>query len=211
MKPVIIMGTGGNCVDVLDTLREIGNPCLGFLDDDPARQGTEVCGVPVLGGLVRAAEYPDASFVFGIGSPKNFWKREEILRRTGLAPDRFATVVHPSASVSRLARLGPGTVVFQNVTVTSNVTIGEHVLILPNTVISHDDVVGDYTCIAGGVCISGGVTVGRACYIGTNASIIGNVTIGDGSLVGMGSVVLADVPANTAVVGSPARFLRHVR
>lgn len=211
MKPVIIMGTGGNCIDVLDTLWEIGAECRGFLDDDPARQGTDVHGVPVLGGLDAAHEHPDAEFVFAIDSPKNFWKRPEILARAGLPPERFATVVHPSASVSRLARLGRGTVVFQNVTITSNATIGNHVLILPNTVVSHDDVIGDYTAIAGGVCISGGVTVGRACYIGTNASIIGNVSIGDGSLVGMGSVVLADVPGNTAVVGNPARFLRHVR
>lgn len=215
--PIVILGTGGNCIDILDTLLELNQlgterfECIGFLDDDEEKQGRAIHGVKVLGGLDSAGRYPDARFVFGIGSPNNFWRRPEILARTGLAPDRFQTVIHPTASVSRLARLGRGVVVFQHATITSNVTLGDHVLILPNTVVSHDDVIGDYTCIAGGACISGGVTVGRACYIGTNAAIIGHVTIGNGSLVGMGSVVLEDVPPNSVVVGNPARFLRSVR
>jgi len=38
---------------------------------------------------------------------------------------------------------------------------------------------------------------------------LGNVTIGENALVGAGSVVTRDVPANTIVVGNPARVLRN--
>lgn len=216
--PIIILGTGGNSVDILDTINEINArsssdryQCLGFLDDNDQMWGTRVAGLEVLGPLDHASRFPDAYFVNGIGSDRTFWRKEEIIARTGVPRDRFATIVHPSASVSRMSSLGAGTVILQQVTVASNVTIGDHVIVLPNSILSHDSIVGDYTSIAGGVCVSGNVRIGRSCYLGSNSVIIEKRTIGDYALVGLGSVVLHDVPANTVVVGNPARFLRKTR
>jgi sugar O-acyltransferase (sialic acid O-acetyltransferase NeuD family) len=213
---VVILGVGGNSVDIVDTLHDLNDAageavyeCVGFLDDNEALWGSVRHGVKVLGPLASAVELADCWFVNGIGTPNNFLEKDRIVARTGVQMERFMTAVHPTASVSRMATLGRGTVVFQNVTITSNVRIGDQVIILPNTVVSHDCQVGDYTCIAGGVCISGNVRVGRACYLGTGSAIIGGVAIGEGSLVGMGSVVLANVPAGQVVVGNPARFLRY--
>lgn len=215
-KKIIILGTGGNCIDILDTLNTINASkhagsyeCVGFLDDNEQNWGKEYLGAPVLGALSSAPKYSDHFFVNGIGSHSNFWAKKTIIATTNIPLERFATIIHPSASVSSTARLGYGTVVFQNATITSNVTIGNHVIVLPNSVISHDDVIGDYTCITGGVCISGGVTIGHSCYLGTNCSIIGNIKIGNYCLVGMGSVVLNSLPDNQVVVGNPARFLRN--
>jgi sugar O-acyltransferase (sialic acid O-acetyltransferase NeuD family) len=212
---VLILGTGGNSIDILDTLQDVNalaaHPvyeCRGFLDDNAALWGTRIHGVPVLGPLASAPEQPECALVNGIGAPSNFWQKEAILAKTGAPLERFLTLLHPSASVSRTATLGRGVVVFQHVVITSNVKIGHHVILLPNTVISHDDVIGDYTCIAGGVCVSGQVTIGRSCYLGTNSSVIGNVAIGDRCLIGMGSCVLRSLPPNSVVVGNPARLLR---
>lgn len=217
-KKTIILGTGGNSVDILDTLNDINDArrervyeCVGFLDDDVKLHGREIFGARVLGSLDTAYQYTDCFFVNGIAGVNSFWKKRELLERAQIPRERFETIIHPSASVSRAARLGSGVVIFQQVTITSNVTIGDHVIILPNSVISHDDVIGDYTSIAGGVVISGQVRVGESCYIGGGATIKERVTIGSGSLVGMGSVVLRDVPANCIVVGNPARVLRQVR
>jgi sugar O-acyltransferase (sialic acid O-acetyltransferase NeuD family) len=217
-KKIVILGTAGNCIDILDTIHEINSAaggtryeCIGFLDDAAEQHHTQICGVKVLGSISTAKEVADAWFVNGIGSPSSYLRKEAIIAGAGIADDRFVTLVHPTASVSRMARLGPGTVVFQNATVTSGVEVGSHVVILPNSIVSHDDKIGDFTCIAGGVCISGGVTIGKSCYLGTNCSIRDRVTIGDESLVGMGSVALADVPPNAVVAGSPARYIRPAR
>ena len=215
MKKIIILGTGGNSVDILDTLNDLNvhhqslrYQCLGFLDDDAQRWDSPFHGTKILGPLKSANQYPDCYFVNGIGSPNNFWKKREIIAQTGMPDERFETIIHPTASVSAMATLGLGTVVFQNAVITSNSKIGNHVVILPNTIVSHDDIVGDYTCVAGGVCISGRVNIGHSCYLGTNCSIIGDAVIGNNCLIGMASVVLGNVPENTVVVGAPARFLR---
>lgn len=215
MKKIIILGTGGNCIDILDAINEINllaqtpvYDCIGFLDDTPDNQNKEFYGVKVIGQLTDAAKFTDTFFVNGIGSPLNFWKKGVIINKTGIPFERFETIIHPSAVVSKMSTIGFGTVVLQNVVIASNVKIGNHVIILPNSILSHDDIVGDYTCITGGVCISGGVVIGSSCYIGTNSTIIGNITIGDNSMIGMGSVLLNNVEANSVMIGNPAKLLR---
>lgn len=214
---LVILGTGGTCRDIVDTVRDLNAAgtaaridCIGFLDDNAALWGTTVEGLPVIGALAMARNIRDCQFVNGIGSPTNYTQKEQLVARSGVPLERFATLIHPTASVSRTARLGHGVVVFQHVTITSNVIVGHHVVILPNTVISHDDEIGDYTCVAGGVKISGGVRIGRGCYLGSGAALIGGIEVGDGALVGLGSVVLENVPAWTVVAGNPARHLRNV-
>lgn len=167
-------------------------------------------GVEVLGPLSAASTYDGCFFINGIGSPANFWKKETIINRSGVSLERFTTLVHPTASVSSTARLGHGTVIFQNVTITSRVVVGHHVVVLPNSVLSHDSVVGDYSCLAGAVCVSGDVHIGRSCYLGAGSVVRNGTKLGDRSLVGMGSIVISDVDARTVVIGNPARVLRTI-
>jgi len=54
------------------------------------------------------------------------------------------------------------------------------------------------------------ITIGRNVWIGGGAVIIGGVTVGDDAVIGAGSVVTKDVPANTLVVGNPARVVRQL-
>jgi sugar O-acyltransferase (sialic acid O-acetyltransferase NeuD family) len=214
---VVILGTGGNCLDILETISDLadcGGPlrfdCVGFLDDNPSLWGKSVGGVRVLGGLAEARSLPGHCFINGIGSPKSFAIRSQVIASTGISRDAFVTVISPFSYVSRSASVGLGVALLPNVTVASNARIGDHVTVLSSTVINHDTVIGAYCCIASGVCVSGGVTVGSSCYLGSNCSVAEGVRIGDGSLIGMGAVVRKDVPPKTVVVGNPARILRVI-
>lgn len=218
MKDILILGTGGNCVDILDAVLALNESTdspvyrvRGFLDDDQRQRGQAVEGYPVLGPLCQATEHPECFFVNGIGSVGNFWRKPDIIASTKIPFGRFETIVHPAASVSRFASVDRGTVVLQNATINSRAKVGSHVIILPNAVISHDVQVGDYCCIASAACIAGNCRVGKGCYLGANCSVAGHLHLGDGCLIGMGAVVLKDVPEATVVVGNPARVLRSVR
>jgi acetyltransferase-like isoleucine patch superfamily enzyme len=52
--------------------------------------------------------------------------------------------------------------------------------------------------------------VKKGASVGSGATILSKVTIGENAIVGAGSVVTADVPANSIVVGNPARVLRYI-
>ena len=214
----MILGASGNSQDILDTLNDINTVsgkmiyrCRGFIDENETKWGQEMSGIKVQGPLADAYKYTDCFFINGIGNPSNFFQKQKIISRTQLPLERFTTIIHPSASVSRTATLGRGVVVFQNATITTHVSIGNQVIILPNTVISHDTVIGHYTSIAGGVYVSGNVTVGDSCYIGAKSTLTGNISIGDYCLIGMGAVVLNSFDTNNVVVGNPAKFLRKTK
>jgi len=217
MKDIIILGTGGNCADILDALLEL-NLCApapryrvaGFLDDNPESWGASFLGFQVLGPLTDAGRRSGCWFVNGIGSYRNYWQKPQIIARTGVPLDRFETVIHPRASVSQFASVGRGTVVLQNASITALATVGNHIMVLSNSVISHHARIGDYSCIASGACVAGGAQIGATCYLGMNSTITNGVKIGEFSLIGAGAVVLKDVAEKSVVVGNPVRVIRKV-
>ena len=52
------------------------------------------------------------------------------------------------------------------------------------------------------------VRIGDGAFLGINCVILPGVTVGERAFVGAGAVVTKDVPANSVVVGNPARVVR---
>jgi sugar O-acyltransferase (sialic acid O-acetyltransferase NeuD family) len=206
---LIILGAGGGAFDTLDILDALAVrgenwELLGFLDD-VAEPGSEFAGRPVLGKIEDAGRFPDSFFINVIGSDRSYRARADLLARTGLDRDRFATLVHPGACVSRHARLGRGVTVAYGAAVAGGVTVGDQVTICPGVIIGHDTRIGDHSMLAPGAVISGFVTVGANAYVGARSVVKQRLTVGEGALVGMGAVVTRDVPPGACVVGCPAR------
>lgn len=205
MEPqrLLIFPCNGNGIEALDCLGET-HDLIGFVDDAAEKQGSDVHGYPVFGreALVR---YPAARILAVPGSPSSYRSRRQVIEGLDVSADRFTSVVHREASVSRLAHIGRNVLIMGGVVITSNAVIGDHVCILPNTVIHHDVLVGAWSLIGSNVTIAGGSTIGENCYVGSGSSIINGVRVGENALVGLGSNVIGSVQPEVRVAGNPAR------
>jgi sugar O-acyltransferase (sialic acid O-acetyltransferase NeuD family) len=209
-RPLLLVGGGGLAREVLATVRLLPDEwrTIGALDDDPSKHGADLDGVPVLGGSELIGELTDAAVIACVANAHRPAGRLGIVRRLNLPDDRWATVVHPTASVPQGSSLGPGTLLLAGVVITTPLRIGAHVVAMPNVLITHDDKIGDGVTFAGRASLGGGVTVEECAYIGQGASVRERICIGACAVVGMGSVVLQDVPAGEVWAGVPAKRIR---
>lgn len=206
---LLIVGAGGLGREVLEAVSAINAQSseprwsvLGFLDDDSSVDAVD--GLPVLGPLDVVENYPAAKVVVCVGRPRANWLRKRVVRRLGLPPERYATIVHPGAWLARSTEVGHGTVLLAGVVTTAAVRIGCHVVAMPHTVFTHDDEVGDFVTFGAGAKIAGRVSIGEGAYIGAGALVREDITIGAWAVVGMGAVVLHHVPAGEVWAGVPA-------
>ena len=216
---MILLGAGGGTRELIALMRHAGSysggkvawRVEGILDDNRALVGSSVAGVPVLGVLADALRYAGAKFICGIANAGDRAIRVKVAERMGLPDERWATFVHPQATVLDTAVLGPGAIIYPHAVVSSEVKVGAHTLAYYGAVIHHDSVVGEGCCICAGVVIAGYVNIGRGCYLGMGATVRDRVRIGDAVLVGMGAAVVGDVAPGKVVAGVPARPLRAKR
>src|SRR5438046_8118292 len=114
--------------------------------------------------------------------------------------------------VSQVARL------FTGVEIHTNATIGRGFFIDHGmgVVIGETAEIGDYVTLFQGVTLGGTgkergkrhPTLGNHVVVGAGAKILGGIRIGDNVKIGANSVVLKSVPANSTVIGVPARVIK---
>jgi sugar O-acyltransferase (sialic acid O-acetyltransferase NeuD family) len=215
-KPLILFPFGGNAREALSVIEDMNRrkkiwSVLGFIDDNPTTWGKKLGKYKVLGDRKVLKKYPRAKVLAVPGNPANYLKRSEIIASLNVKPSQWTSIIHPSAVVSSTAHIGDNTLIMAHVVVGVNTRIGSHCVVLPNTTINHDVVVEDYCCLGSNVAVAGGVVIENNAYIGSAVSIREGLSIGECSLVGMGSNVLEDVPAETTVVGNPAKELNKIK
>ena len=194
----LVLGASGHGKVVLATLLDLGEPVAAVLDDDPARAGADLLGVPVRGPI---ASYPagEAPAVLGIGANRD---RQ---RLAGALPFAWAAVVHRAAWVHPSARLGPGAFVAAGAVIQPDAVIGAHAIVNTGATVDHDCVVGDYAHVAPGAHLAGDVTVGEGALVGIGAAVAPGVGVGDWAVLGAGAAAVRDVAAGATAVGVPAR------
>jgi sugar O-acyltransferase (sialic acid O-acetyltransferase NeuD family) len=205
MQDLYLFPFNGNALEAFDCISEEYN-VLAFIDDDPQKIGTMYQGIPVVDRTVLQKN-KQVKVLAVPGSPTSFKVRKSIIDGLQINPDRFVTIIHPHASVSKYAKIGRNSLLMAGVVITSNAEIGDHVCILPNSVIHHDTKIGDYTLVSSNVSIAGYTSIEENCYIGMGVSIINGISIGKGSIIGLGSHVINSIPPNSKAVGNPAKLL----
>lgn len=54
------------------------------------------------------------------------------------------------------------------------------------------------------------ISIGKNCWIGAKVTVLAGVDIGNNCVIGAGSVVTKSIPANSVVVGNPARIIKSI-
>jgi serine O-acetyltransferase len=132
-----------------------------------------------------------------------------------------AMVIYRLMQWARRWRLAPLTMLFNKMNaVFGQCIIGRGADFGPGFVLIHSQGVVINSAVRGGarIFIEHQVTIGAEqnaspslgsdIFIGAGAKIVGAVTIGDGARIGANAVVVDDVPANSTVVGIPARVVK---
>jgi acetyltransferase EpsM len=199
---LLIYGGGGHGKSVIELVQVLGTYAIAGVVDDGLPQGSEVMGLPVLGGVQILEEYFSKGIrlavnaVGGIGEIGVRVRIFEDLRKVGFG---FPTLIHPTAMVEASARLSPGVQVFPHAYVGTLARIGFGVLLNTGAIVSHDCQIGDYTGLAPGALLAGEVKVGEKVQIGMGVTINLGLSIGNEALIGNSAIVKGDVQAGAVV------------
>ena len=182
----------------------------GILDDNIDLHGKKIQGVPVLGPLEMAKDMDGVRFVMGIGAYRSRLVRYEIIKRLGIPPERYVTLIHPTARIDATSIVGHGCIIWPGVFIHNKCTVEDFVKILPNSVVGVHNLICEGAMITSLVALTVDVVVGHYAHLGTMSAIAERVHIGPGAQVGMGSLVLKNVSPGAFVIGSPARAINLV-
>jgi sugar O-acyltransferase (sialic acid O-acetyltransferase NeuD family) len=173
-------------------------------DDDPAKHGQQILGVPICGPIAEIDPQRATNAIIALG--------DGALRRSLASHFQFnwITVVHPAAWVDPSVRLGPGTVVCAGAVIQPECRIGQHAIVNTQAGVDHDCRIGNFAHIGPGAQLAGGVNVGAESLIGAGATIIPRICVGARTTVGAGATVVEDLPDNVVAVGCPARAIKQV-
>lgn len=207
-RRIAIVGCGGFGREVHAILQAVRTDSdviefVGFFDDNPDELNlTRVAalGARVAGTVADLAGLPeDVEAVIGVGSGA-----ARVALAARLAGRRFATLVHPEATLGTAIRLGAGAVIAPGSRLSTNIRVGDHVHIDQGCTVGHDTELGEFSRLNPSACVSGSVRIGPGALIGANATVLQCLTVGSRSVVGAGAVVVRDVPADSTVKGVPA-------
>jgi len=211
VKKVIMLGAGGFAREVLDTIDIINKHTdeaiepIGFVYDNGNKDaGKLIHGIPVLGELshLKKVDLNEISLVAAVGRP--VWRRKMVTEAKKLGGS-FMSLIHPTATISKRAKIGEGAIIMRYGNIQSGAVIGDFFSADAFASIGHDVIFGDFVHMSPRVATVGGAIIGNNVFLGIRSTIL-NVSVGDGSVVGACALVNKDMPPNMIARGVPAKF-----
>jgi acetyltransferase EpsM len=206
-RPLLILGARSFAREVADLVGDVPQLELaGFVENtDRTRCSEPIDGLPVhwVDDIAGLAATHWCVCAFGSN------RRIDFIRRAEAMGFRFATVIHPTARVSRRSVVGAGGIVSPGVQIAAHTVIGRHALINRGALLGHDIVAGECISVGPGANVGGACRIESGCYIGMGSTVIERLSIGAGSVVAAGAVVIRDVPPHVMVAGVPAAVAKQ--
>ena len=214
IKKVIIIGGRGNGTVIASTIEdciEYGQnyEIVGFLND----KESTINGYPVVGGIKEQnwdKWGEEVYFVFAMSNVKKAEQRYEMLQSLNIPEDRFISIIHPTAVVSKKAKIGNGVVIMPLVIISPDVILKNHSQCYAQSFVGHDTTIDEMVFIANNSSLGGRVKVEKGAHLGSNSSILERVTIGEFSVIGLASNVIKSTEPKGVYVGNPAKKVKSL-
>jgi len=206
MKDLYIIGAGGFGREMFAAARDAiaagaDFRIAGFLDDRADALAGRAGYPPVVSSLAGYEPRPWDVFVTALGNVETRRRCAEAIAAKG---GRFATIIHPSATVGPGVEIGEGSFVAAGARLTADVRLGRHVCVFHNSTIGHDARFGDCCHVYALCSIGGNVVAGDCVAVYPGSVVTPRRKLGSRCVVGALSAVFTDVPPGCRVLGNPA-------
>lgn len=210
-KSLIIVGARGFGREVYNTFdRFYGDDgewiVKGFLDSQNDILNGYSGYPPIIGCPETYEIQREDRFFCAMGDVQ--WRKhyvDIITKRGGI----FTSIIAPNCHIGRNTRCGIGCYIDSDVYISCDINIGDYTYIFGFSVLGHDVKVGNY-CHLGAYSFLGGFSkIEDLATLHPGARILPHKIVGERAVVGAGSVVIRNVPANTTVIGVPAKKVEY--
>ena len=213
----MLWGSAGHAKVLADIIDLGGGQVVALFDNNPETSSC-LLNVPLFHGIdgfqkwVATQTESLSSFgaVLAIGGARGKDRQEfaQLFKAAGLS---LPTLIHPTAAVSKLARLNEGCQILAHAVVAADVSMGSVCIVNNSANVDHECRLGQSVHIAPGAVLCGCVNVADNTLIGAGAIVLPRLNIGRDAIVGAGAVVTRDVPDGVVVMGNPAKISRKSR
>ncbi len=205
MKKIVLVGGGGHCISVLDSLLESNQyDEIVITEGNTENIGQSIYGCKVIGTDDVLPKLKDSGFEYAfvtVGGGEKPSTRIHVVEKVLKLGFIIPNIIDNTAKVSSRTNLGTGIFVGKNAVVNAGAQIGNHCIINTGAIIEHECVVEDYSHISVGTVLCGKSQVGYGSFVGAGSTIIHDVRVGNNVIIGANSTVIRDTGDNIKLVG----------
>lgn len=206
-KKLLLIGGGGHCHSVLDTLITIGTyDEIGIIDSvDSSYLGFSVIGKDDDIPLLFQSGWTEAFIAVGsVGSTRIRRRLYEMIELQGMT---VPSIIDPTAIIGNGVNIEKGVFIGKHAVINVGSSLGVCSIINTGAIIEHDCKIGSFSHISPGTTLCGQVVVGNDSHIGAGSVVKQTIVIGNETLIGVGSVVVNNIPGNVKAYGNPCKVV----
>lgn len=204
MNRLAILGAGGHGNVIADCAEQCGWNDIVFFDDNwrHIKSKNYTVGGDSQNLFSNLSDYQGV--VVAIGNNKT---RFDMLNSLQKHHAPLVSIIHPSACISKYAKLGFGIVIMPGAIVNTGAIIECGVILNTGCSVDHDCVLGRCVHLSPGARLAGGVKIKERSWIGIGATVNEGVTLGSDVIVAAGAAVISNIHDGLKVAGVPARSI----
>lgn len=207
MEKIILVGGGGHCKSVIDTIKSSNLYEIYGIIDLAENIGKEINGVKIIDcdkNLYKYVNNIKNAFIT-VGSIGNSSIRIKLYRLIKSMKFNIPSIIDSTAILGQNILIKDGTFVGKGAIINNATCIGYNCIINTATIIEHDCIIENNVHIAPRTVLCGGVKIGENSHIGAGSTIIQYKSIGKNTIIGAGSVVVKNIKSNVKAYGNPCR------